>query len=153
VAVDEELSKGSTGAYIARLMTARGFPVGPDTVLTHKQHWVPIAPPGVAKRKNDAATFLLDRVIRAVENLPEPIEGERDPILDKHLQPALQTALKAQTIVDRREARTDDKKAAFQISVLLAGGPAGLLAPPDLTDKDADDDFIIEGEATEVDGG
>lgn len=151
-AIDEELSKGLSYAAIARLMTLRGWPVTDKTVGDHRQHAVPLPPPGVATRKRDAAIMLLDRMVSAVESLPEPPEGERDPILDRHLQPALQTALKAQALVDRREARTDDRKAAFQLQVLLAGGPAGLLAPPDLVDASEDDENVIEGEAVEVDG-
>jgi len=151
-AVDEELSKGLSYAAVARLMTLRGFPVTDKTVGEHKQHAVPLPPPGVATQKRDAAVMLLDRMVSAVERLPEPSEGEPDPILDRRLQPALQTALKAQALLDRREARVDDRKATLQLHVLLAGGPAGLLAPPDLTDSETDDDdTIIEGEAVEVD--
>lgn len=150
-AVDEELSKGMSYAAVARLMTLRGFPVTDKTVSDHRQHSVPLPPPGVVSRKRDAAILLLDRMVSAVESLPVPPDGGPDPILDKHLQPALQTALKAQSLIDRREARTDDRKVAFQLQVLLAGGPAGLLAPPELIDSDTDDDdLVIEGEAVEV---
>jgi hypothetical protein len=149
-AIDEELEKHMSYAALARLMTLRGFSVSDGTLSQHDKHRRPSAPPGVAKTKRDFAILVRDRVATAVENL-EPDEDGADPILLKDFQPAIKSGLAAQGLIDKREARTDDKKAVFQLAILLAGGPAGLLAPPDLTGEDeVDDENVIEGEAVEV---
>lgn len=142
-AVDEELEKGMSGAAVARLMTLRGFQVTAPTINEHNKHRQPMATPDVARTKKDLATLLRDKIMEKVENNPE------FDILDKEVQPALKTGLMAEGLIDKRVARTDDKKAAIQIAVLLAGGPAGLLAPPDL--RGDEDDNVIDGEAVEVD--
>jgi hypothetical protein len=143
-AIDEELEKGMTGAALSRLMTLRGFEVTAPTVLQHAKHRQPMAPPGVAKTKKDLATLVRDRVLQKIEN-------DKFDILDKEIQPALKTGLMAEGLLDKREARTDDKKQVIQLAVLLAGGAAGLVAPPELTDGGEPDDEVFEGEAVRLD--
>ena len=144
-AIDEELEKGMSGAAVARLMTLRGFEVGAPTVNEHNKHRQPIAPPGVAKTKRDLATLVRDKVVTAVEG------GQLD-VLDPEAQSALKTGLQAESIIDKRVARTDDRKAVFQLAVLLAGGPTGLLAPGHLTEDgpEPEDPNVIEGTAVEI---
>ena len=141
-AIDEELERGMTGAALARLMTLRGFEVTAPTVLQHAKHRQPIAPPGVATRKRDLALLVRDKAYTMAENMPDEL------FADKGVQGALTVGLRAEALLDKREARTDDRKSVIQLAILLAGGPAGLLAPPELT---SGDDDIIEGTAEEVD--
>lgn len=146
-AVDEELEKGLSGAALARLMTLRGFEVSAQTILEHNKHRQPMATPGVAKTRKDLATLVRDKVLAKVES------GDADDFMlfSKPGQGAISVGLKAEALIDKREARTDDKKAVFQLAVLLAGGPAGLLAPPALTDGNEPEDEVYEGEAVVLD--
>lgn len=152
-AIDEELEKGMTGAAVARLMTLRGFEVSAQTILEHNKHRRPIAPPGVAKTKRDLATLVRDKVIAKVEAAGDGEELEAI-LFSKGGQGALTVGLKAEALIDKRDARTDDKKAVLQLAILLAGGPAGLLAPPALTDgEEPEDENVTEGVYTDVSDG
>jgi len=139
-AIDEELVKGLTYAALSRLMGLRGFKVGADTLSQHDKHRRPAAPAGIAKTKKDLATLVRDQVHDGVE------KGEID-LLDRHGQGAIKVGLSAEKLIDGREARTKDTKAVIQLAVLLAGGPAGLLPPPDLLE----DGNTLEGEYVPVD--
>lgn len=140
-AIDDELAKGLTYAALSRLMTLRGFDVSAPTLSQHDKHRAPGPPPDVAKRKRDLAIMVRDKVA-------DKVESETFDILDRDNQSAIKSGLLAQKMLDTREARTDDRKVAFAIATLLAGGgPAGFLAPPDLV---GEDENVIEGEAVEI---
>lgn len=141
-AIDEELEKGMSGAALARLMTLRGFEVSAKTVNSHNGHRRPMAPPDVAKTKKDLAILMRDKVYDRMQS-----DGAIDLFMeDKNIQGAVKVGLQAEAIIAKREAHADDKKNAIAIAILLSGGPAGLLPPPELI-GDEDGDLIIEGEA------
>lgn len=144
-AIDEELAKGLSGEALARLMTLRGFSVTAPTILSHAKHRVPIPPPGVAKKKRDLALLVRDKVAERIENAEGDDEAMDSLLFSKGGQGAISVGLKAEAIIDKREARVDDKQTVLKLALLLAGG-GQLLAPPELIE----DGMTIEGEAREV---
>jgi hypothetical protein len=139
-AVDEELSRGNSFSYIARVMTARGFSVTPPTVANHKRHQsdyiapaaAGAAPPGITKR--DIATILRDRMAGIVETMDDA------DLIDKDNQPFIGNAIKTQAVIDKREVV---RKGNTTFVLQLAGALAERLALPE--------PVTIEGEAFEVD--
>ena len=151
---------GMTAAGIATRMTAAGWPIVGGTVLNHlKKHVKDAAtrsnvPAGLGRR--DAAVFIRDRILDEVERreqafrmavedgMPDDvIDTLRPDILDKDLQPALNTAIKAEAVVAKRE----DSQSKRKIDLFkLMLGDAGGLAPKGLIG----DGLTIEGEFEEV---
>lgn len=163
--IEADWADGMSAEGISKAMADAGWSITSQTVLRHlKEHAGPEAgirvPPKLAKR--DAAAFVRDRVMERVMELESddgpkrlvPVKGEGGAteyvevefdILDKDLQPALSSMLKAQAILDKREAVKENRK--IDLFLLMLGGAdgKGMLAPLALTA--GDDDDIIEGEA------
>lgn len=160
--IEADWADGVSAVGIAATMVDAGWPITSQTILKHlKEH----AGPGAASRqppdlpKRDAAIFFRDRImdaieeaektpkLRAVKNSEGGWDTEEVPfdILDKDLQGAIGTALKAESIIQKREAGPGAKVGLF---VLMLGGADGkhMLAPLSL----ASGEDIFEGEAVEV---
>lgn len=169
--IEADWSAGMSAVGIAARMTAAGWQITGPTVLRHlKEHAGPGAatrlPPALPKR--DAAVFIRDRIMDRLEALesegkPRQVlvkDGDGDmvltdipfDILDKDLQPAIGSMLKAQDTVDKRE-RTASKTQVGLLLLMLGidpnGGGPGPLAPASLTAGE-DNEFVIEGEFSEV---
>lgn len=161
--IEADWAAGMSAVGIAANMTDSGWAITSGTVIKHlKEHAGPEAairvPPTLKKR--DAAVFFRERIMDRIEELetgdgpkqmiavrgPEGIEYvEKDfDILDKDLQPAINTALKAETQIEAREARKDAKQIGLLVLMLGGAGSDGL-APEELSDG-----MVIDGEATEV---
>lgn len=139
-AVEEELAKGMTGAAVARLMTLRGFQVGPAVIIDHKKHApASTAPSGVASNKRDLAILVRDKTFEAVER------GDLD-ITDKAWR-NVAPGLAAQKLLDQRESKGDDRKTAIALAMILSGASAG--GPPAHLLEGGEE--IIEGEAVGLD--
>jgi len=136
-AVDEEIAKGLAYAGTARLMTARGFPLSPTTVSSHvngrhKEDYAPV-PAAATVSKRDAAAIIKNRLLDAIEADPDL------DILDRDVQSALSTALKAQGLEDKREQKKVTQNFWLSVGAGLQG-VSGLL----------EDSNTIEGTAVEV---
>ncbi len=106
--VNGRLDAGMSNSGIAAGLAAAGGSLDPEVVGRHKKHYVPKPAPGAPKAtKRDIAIVLRDRALDAVERMP-PEEQEDgtyfDPLLNKHFAPGLGVALKAQALLDKREA-------------------------------------------------
>lgn len=159
--VDADYAGGLSAAAIARRLEAGGWPVGSATIIKHlKEHFIPGSPTGVARNKRDAAILLQEKIMDEVERRErvsreiEESEGElpdfrRFDILDKDLQPALGTVLRAQGLIDKREQAGKTQKVG--LFMLMLGGAEGrlMLAPPDLSGSE--DGIVIEGEFESAD--
>lgn len=153
-AIDEELAKGMTGAGLARLMTLRGFEVSPNVVNEHNKHRTPEPPPGARLVARDAAIFVRDAQMKALQtlvDLPNPTDPDLPnlTILQKDLQPAVKSMLTAQRDLDKRVGKTNDQKTRVAVAMLLSGAHGGLSAVPEYLQ--IDDGRTIEGEFEEVD--
>jgi len=146
--VAEEAQKGTRNSLIASKASIRGYPLTGMRVTSHLKHApveeidpysVPKDPkpekPAISKR--DAAAIIKDRLLDALEARENSEEGL--DILDKDLQPALKSALAAQSMEDKRE----QKKVTQNFWVQLYTGQQGEL--PQL-----DDGVTIDGQAVEV---
>ncbi|HET7070107.1 MAG TPA: hypothetical protein VFI40_04730 [Nocardioides sp.] len=142
--VNAGLDKGLSNVGISAGVFAIGGKLDTDVIARHKKaHWTrPVSPDAPRPTKRDLALTLRDKVAEGVD------QGTLD-VFDPEVQPVLKTGLQAEALLDKRAARSDGQKAAIQIAVLLAGGPGGLYAPPELTDGSEEDD-VIEGHAVEV---
>lgn len=116
--VDTGLDKGLSARGIAASLEAAGGKMDPDVISRHRaNHYTPPPPPEGAPKptKRDLAIMLRDKVADAVERA-EPRKRlvkedgewvEKDvpfDVLDPDLSGALSMGLKAQAIVDKREA-------------------------------------------------
>jgi len=167
--IEADWASGMSAKGIAIRMTEAGWPITGPTVLNHLKKHVPLAatrqntPVGMSRR--DTTVFIQDRILGEIElrerafrtALEEAGDDEdaikevmrhRPNILDKDLQPALNTALKAEAIIVKREDNTAKRK--IDLFQLMLGGAdgKGALAPQALIG--AGDD-AIEGEFTEED--
>jgi hypothetical protein len=79
----------------------------------------------------------------------DAIEDGRLAITDKDLWKNVNPGLKAQSLLDVRASKTDDRQVAIAFATLLAGGIGGFLAPVALRLEDGN---VIDGEAVEVPG-
>lgn len=139
--VDEEIAKGNSYAFIARVMTARGFKVTPPTISSHRRHqsdYVEPAPagappPGVLP-KRDLAVLLKDRMLSVVETMSD------DDLVAKDLQPFIGNAIKTQAVIDKRE---NVKRGNNTFILQLAGALADQMLQ-------IEDGNTIEGEAVEL---
>jgi hypothetical protein len=147
--VAEEAKKGTRTSLIASKASIRGFPLTATRVTSHLKHspvevpdpysvskeQTPVDKPIISKR--DAAAIIKDRLLDALEARENSDEGL--DILAKDLQPALKSALAAQSMEDKRE----QKKVTQNFWVQLYTGQQGEL--PLL-----DDGNTVEGVAVEV---
>jgi len=149
--VDGALDKGMSARGIAAGLTAAGGSIDPDVISRHrKNHYTPPKDPSAPQpTKRDLAITLRDRVLNAIDELPEPGEDELDPILSKHLAPALGAGLKAQALIDKREANAEKlglAKGYLGLQLYLQGLGHEPQEPVML-----DDGNTLEGEYAEVD--
>jgi hypothetical protein len=119
-AIDEELGKGGTGEFIARLMTFRGFSITAATVLSHKKHALAV-PPGIAKKKRDFALMVRDRASELLDN------GGLDLTVKDH-GPGISAGLKAQAELNKQANKSDDRRTSVAIAMILSGAATGV--PP-----------------------
>lgn len=143
--MDDGLNKGLTYRAIAAGLAAAGGSLDPKVVSRHREaHWVkPVDPDAPKPTSRDLAIMVRDKVADAVSET----SGEAILLMGKELAPALNAGLKAQTILDRRDA-TERKLGIAAGALSLQAWLAGLgerLPPPEL-----DDGNTIEGEAVEV---
>lgn len=125
--VDAMLTRGLSGAVIARELTSKGRSVTPDTINSHAKHFQEV--PTVKAVNRDLAILVRDQTVDAIN------EGRLEPTISQGLQ--------AQALLDRRAEKATDNDLKLAIARLLSGsGPAGYLEPPD--------DLVIEGFAVEV---
>jgi hypothetical protein len=127
-------------------------PPSPEVLGRHRKHYVPVIPKEQRQTKRDAAAIIKGRVLDALEARPDRAgqwvgEGAdktwlpASDILDKDLQPALNTALGAQKIEDARE-----KVKSKQGSAELAFAIIGMIAGKSLPVLELEDGLTIEGE-------
>ena len=154
--IEADWADGKSAPYIAAEMEAGGWKVTPATILKHLKHV-----PGAATRKNvpipaglrgrDAAEYIKNRILDAVDSVENRLRSEAEAegktysgefILDKDLQPALGTALKAEGIKIKREDVASKRQIGLFQLMLGNGGKA----PPHLIG----DGMTIEGEFTDV---
>lgn len=138
--IDAYLEQGLTYTTIARSLTLRGFDVSDVTISNHNKHRSPSVDPRIKAPKRDAAIIVKNKVLDALEAM------EEGDILDKDLQPALNTALKAQAIEDKREAVKAKTTSADMARAILAALTGAGVPTPQL-----EDGKTIEGEFEEVD--
>jgi hypothetical protein len=161
--IEADWADGMSATGISKVMKDAGWPINADTILKHlKEHVEGAAvrlPPKIAPR--DASVIIKNAVLDRLEELQkgegaklmrqikgpdgmEWVEVEFD-IMDKDLQPALKTALAAETI-DVKKADNQAKR-KIDLFQLMLGGAGGkhMLAPPELIG-----DGSIEGEFVEV---
>lgn len=106
--VNAGLDKGLTHNGIAAGLAAAGGSLDPAVIGRHRKHYTPKTPAtGPKPTKRDLAIVVRDRLLDAVERMP-PTENEDgvilDPLLYKEFAPAIGAGLKAQALLDKREA-------------------------------------------------
>lgn len=137
--IDEEAGRGLNSVTISRLMTARGFPVSADMIRVHRKHSATAnIPPGVATGK-DLAVLVRDKTVEAIEN-------ETLKITDPNWR-NIGPGMSAQGLIDKRANKTDDRKTAIALAMILSGATGGG-APERLLIEDGQ---TIEGSFEEVD--
>lgn len=103
------------------------------------------------KRKHDA--------MRRIERLSATSEGRAHlselvhekvliSVRDGSLQPTIRDGLNAEKIIEARIQKTDDRKTALAVAMILSGASAGAVPEALLID----DGQTIDGDAEEVDG-
>ena len=137
--IDASLANGLGNAAISRDQTTTGWEISPELVKGHREHYE--VPLGVAKPR-DLAILVRDRTMEAIED-------GRLAITDKDLWKNVNPGLKAQSLLDVRASKTDDRQVAIAFATLLAGGIGGFLAPVALRLEDGN---VIDGDAVEVPG-
>lgn len=150
-AIDEELGKGGSAGYIARLMTLRGFSVTDRTITEHKKHATGAVTPGIAKTRKDFAIMVRDKAAelfeKGVEIDPETgVETGGLSLLNKDHVPGITAGLKAQSELNKQANKSDDRKTAIALAFILSGASGG--GPPE--HLQIDDGRTIEGEFEEV---
>lgn len=140
-AVDGALGEKMSGAGISRYLEQMGASVSVDIINRHKQHYAPDLERPKGTRKHDFAVLVRDRAAEQFE------AGQLD-LSDKGTVAGIGAGLKAQAILDKREAvkqKIGGAELARAIIEMLSGsGPQTPLA--------LDDGMTIDGEAVEVDG-
>jgi hypothetical protein len=143
--VNARFAEGASVSGVSREVHDAGYHVSYMSVRVHREHTnTPQMSQSLAKqdgaKPRDLAIVVRDRTLEAVEN------GELN-VTDsnwKNVTPGLQ----AQNLLDKREARVDDKKTAELLARLLYGAPGVQVLPPErLLIADGSD---IEGEFTVV---
>lgn len=100
--VNGGLNKGLSARAIAAGIEAVGGSLDPDVISRHKaKHWVkPVREGAPTPTSRDLAIMVRDKVADAVEDMP----GEGILLMGKELAPALNAGLKAQAMLDKKEA-------------------------------------------------
>lgn len=145
-----DASPDLSAAALSRQAAAVGMDLSAERILTHRKHRAEEEPARIAKTGKDFAALMRDRIADAVEQI-KPKEKEDgtvglDPILHKDFQPAIQSGLKAQAIIDNREkaaAKKGNAELAFAIIAMLSGRGTPV--------AELEDGMTVEGEAVEVD--
>jgi hypothetical protein len=152
-------SEGMTAKGIAAQMADAGWNLTANVILGHLKEHVDGAagrkPPAMRDHR-DAAIFVRDRIMDRLQEEPTrqvvgkdgEIEEVPFDILDKDLQPALNSMLKAESIIQKRSA--NETKVGVLLLMLGGDDGRGFLAPPQLTAGPDDSDIEFEGEAVEV---
>lgn len=136
--VDAALAGGLSGAAIARDMMSTGWPVSPDSINHHREHYqVPVP---VGSHGRDLAIVVRDLTLEAVED-------GRLSITDDKLWKNVGPGLKAQDTLDKRAAKANDRAAMIAVAQMLLGG--GRDVPEDMLELE--DGSTIEGEFQELD--
>ncbi len=143
--VDSALSKGLSNRGIGAGVDAMGGSLDPDVVGRHKAaHWTkPVSSDAPKATNRDLAIMVRDKVAEAIEDMP----GETLILLGQEIGPTVNAGLKAQTILDKREAvnkKLGIAAGALSLQMWLAG--LNEAAPP----PELDDGLTVEGEAVEV---
>lgn len=143
--VDSALNKGLSNRAISAGIEAVGGTLDPDIVARHKKaHWTaPVREGAPTPTKRDLAIMVQEKVADALEDMP----GEGILLMGKELAPAINAGLKAQAMLDKREAvnkKLGIAAGALSLQMWLAG--LGSAPPP----PELDDGNTIEGEAVEV---
>lgn len=143
--MDGALNKGISNRGVSAGIDAMGGSLDPDIVARHKvAHWVkPVRPDAPKATARDLAIMVRDKVVEAIEDIP----GEGLLLMGDAFGPTLNAGLKAQTILDKREAvnkKLGIAAGALSLQMWLAG--LNESAPP----PELDDGLTIEGEAVEV---
>jgi hypothetical protein len=118
-----------TAAALSRQAIDMGMDLSPERILTHRKHREEETPigAGVAKRKSDFAVLVRERAVEQFTN------GELD-LADKDHAAGINAGLKAQALLDKREA-TNKKNTQADMLVALLGAlrgeaPVALLEDP-----------------------
>lgn len=143
--IDAGLTKGLSASGLAAGVEAMGGNIQPETISRHKaRHWVmPTREGAPTPTKRDLAIMVREKVADAVE----PMTGEAMLLFGKDMAPAINAGLKAQAMLDKREAvnkKLGIAAGALSLQMWLAGLNE---APPP---PELDDGNTIEGEAVEV---
>ena len=143
--VDSALNKGLSNRAIAAGIDAMGGTLDPDVVGRHKKaHWtMPVRAEAPTPTKRDLAIMVQEKVADAIEDMP----GEGILLMGKELAPAINAGLKAQAMIDKREAvnkKLGIAAGALSLQMWLAG--LSDTKPP----AELDDPNIVEGEAVEL---
>ena len=134
--IDELLEKSFTYAYVARVMTLRGFSITAPTIGRHDKHRGATALPEVVKRKRDFAIMVRDKAA-------DLLEDDKLDLTNKDTVPGINAGLKAQAALDKREANRP-KQGLADVLLALLGALKG--EPP----KQLTEGEVIEGSAVEV---
>ena len=137
-----DASPDLSAAALSRQAGDLGMDLTADRILTHRKHREEERPvgEGIAKRKSDFAALVRERAVEQFAN------GELDLTLKDHAA-GINAGLKAQAILDKREATQKKHTQADALVALLAAlrgegyRPVALLEDPN----------VIEGQAVEVD--
>jgi len=143
--VDAALNKGLSNRAVSAGVDAMGGSLDPDVVARHKAgHWSkPVNPDAPTPTQRDLAIMVRDKVVEAITDMP----GEGLMLMGAELGPSLNAGLKAQAMLDKREAvnkKLGIAAGALSLQMWLAG--LNESAPP----PELDDGNTIEGEAAEV---
>lgn len=134
-AVDEELAKGATGEFVARLMTLRGWPTTAPTVNGHRKHAVGAADGVIAaKTQRDLARVVRDKALELFDN------GDL-ALTDREHVPGITAGLKAQAELNKQANKSDDRKTGIAIAMILSGATSG--GPPE---------HLLIGDGNVIDG-
>lgn len=165
--VDGLLEKGLSNVGIAAGVADMGGKLDPEVIGRHKNnHWVkPARTDGPQSTKRDLAILVRDRVMNAIESMPEDgdrifvdVEDEEgnprgiqivkgDPILNKDFAPIIGKGLQAQALLDKRDqAKAKNALQAGAMTLVAALAGLGRAAPP----PELDDGTTIDGVAVEV---
>ena len=146
--VNARFAEGASVSGVSREVHEAGYRVSYMSVRVHREHTnTPQMSMALAKQEGakpkDLAVVVRDRTLEAVEN------GELVPTDTnwRNVTPGLQ----AQSLLDRREQKVDDRKTALLLAQLLYGGGAVVAGPPErLLLGDGED---VDGEFVEIDVG
>lgn len=140
--INAAIDRGLSSVAIANENVETGWPVTPETVTRHRRHYISDMPEKVAATQKDFAILVRDEAVRLFE------AGELD-LRDRYHVPGINAGTRAQTVLDKRADKGDDRRTALAITLLLSGGSeSGFLAPKEM--RVLDDGLTIDGEANEV---